>query len=66
MILIVFVLNRPYAPGPAGLSPELIEETTAAMEAEAPAAAALPCRFDEAPPRAQDSRLEPCIRSRVS
>lgn len=46
MIVIVFVLSTPYARGAGRLTPELIEETTSYMQAEAPEVAAMPCAFD--------------------
>ena len=47
MILIVSVLSTPFKEGVGGLQPELIEETTAQMETEAPAAASRACAFEE-------------------
>jgi hypothetical protein len=46
MIVIVFVLSSPYAEGAGRLTPELIEETTTYMQAQAPDVAARPCAFD--------------------
>jgi hypothetical protein len=46
MVVIVFVLSSPYAEGAGRLTPELLEENTAYMEAEAPDVAALPCDGD--------------------
>jgi hypothetical protein len=46
MIVIVFALSSPYAQGAGRLTPELIEQNTGYMEAEAPDVAALPCDFD--------------------
>jgi hypothetical protein len=46
MIVIVFALSSPFAEGAGRLTPQLIEETTAYMQAEAPDVAALPCDGD--------------------
>lgn len=43
MLLIVVALSAPFSPGAGRLSPALIEQTTASMEAAAPEAAALAC-----------------------
>lgn len=46
MILIVIALATPFASGQGRITPELIEQTTTAMESEAPDAAAQPCVFE--------------------
>lgn len=47
MLAIVIALGNPYSEAAGRLSPKLIEETTASMEADAPAAAAMPCSFGD-------------------
>jgi hypothetical protein len=47
MVLIVSVLSTPFKQGAGRLTPELIEETTALMESQAPDAAAQPCGFEQ-------------------
>jgi amino acid transporter len=48
MLLIVGGLSAPFGEGVAQVTPKLIEQTAATMEADAPAAAARPCSFDAA------------------
>lgn len=43
LVLLVFALNNPFAPGPGRVSPALIEQTAQTMAAEAPQAAEVPC-----------------------
>lgn len=46
MILIVIALATPFASGQGRITPDLIEQTTTAMESEAPDAATQPCVFE--------------------
>jgi hypothetical protein len=47
LVMLVVVLNNPFAEGLGPVTPTLIENTTDRMVALAPDAAAEPCIFDE-------------------
>lgn len=48
LIILVWVLAQPFSAVPGALTPRQIDDTIALMSAEAPEAAARPCRFDPA------------------